>query len=636
MAEIPSNAHSDMDHKGPPDLITTKNSAARFVYGTVGGTSSVSRGDLVFVDDFDAFVPRDQVPDRTKCFVKSQKHMQLFQDTLKKFIQNMETRQVLRRLGVDLQDPARCDLEYVFDIAKIAVEKRDGTGNLRACKAFARSCLKNANRRDTALGAIMSMIPGDIYGSVLSGGVLTILALAMVQRLSDVHVKSELLHERADGVLVAIFVVLEEIVNDLTMDWKAKMVSKMKFGDEDRISNALSSLDESLSEFEAELNICTQHRFGRMHEAIIAQGENIQKILDMANAFAANLSEKTSDTAVQQFLEKQFLNALTISCASDSNFNTIDGGRNLQDGEGGDGPVNDTSDVLQKNKQIVDQWLESIGEFDPSSETHVKECIRAGLGQLRPDDREKSEWIMSSDESRNWMRLDKSNVLSIRAEEAPDGLFHPFSFTAALVSEILQKSTGYPVLSFFCGLRTNGAVDGMIGGPNAVLKSLNGQLLQFCLRERPGVDLSSLDQPKRKLMKKSKKKVEHGMRLFRGLLESLEDKDAVYVILDSWSRLLGSREEADSVIMGLCQTVKDLPHLVIKLLVLDALPLDPVHELAHSLLYVPEEIDGWKNDVQLSQLEQSNLDLVKELEETRRRESEDLAESDSEDSDDNR
>lgn len=43
--------------------------------------------------------------------------------------------------------------------------------------------------------------------------------LAMVQRLSDVHVKSELLHERADGVLVAIFVVLEEIVNDLTMDW---------------------------------------------------------------------------------------------------------------------------------------------------------------------------------------------------------------------------------------------------------------------------------------------------------------------------------------------------------------------------------------------------------------------------------
>lgn len=108
--------------------------------------------------------------------------MQLFQDTLKKFIQNMETRQAFRRLGVDLQDPSRCDLEYVFDVAKTAVEKRDGTGSQRACKEFARSCLRNANRRDTALGAIMSMIPGDIYGSVLSGGVMTILAVSHSKR----------------------------------------------------------------------------------------------------------------------------------------------------------------------------------------------------------------------------------------------------------------------------------------------------------------------------------------------------------------------------------------------------------------------------------------------------------------------
>lgn len=63
MVEIPSTAYGVTDHKGPPDLITTKNSAARFVYGTVGGTSSVTSGDLVFVDDFDAFVPRDQVPE---------------------------------------------------------------------------------------------------------------------------------------------------------------------------------------------------------------------------------------------------------------------------------------------------------------------------------------------------------------------------------------------------------------------------------------------------------------------------------------------------------------------------------------------------------------------------------------------
>lgn len=70
----------------------------------------------------------------------------------------------------------------------------------------------------------------------------------------------------------------------------AKMKSKMKFGAEDRISNALSSLDESLSEFEAELNICTQHRFGRMHEALIAQEKNIQKILDITNGKSSPLT----------------------------------------------------------------------------------------------------------------------------------------------------------------------------------------------------------------------------------------------------------------------------------------------------------------------------------------------------------
>ncbi|GKT47611.1 uncharacterized protein ColSpa_07792 [Colletotrichum spaethianum] len=95
---------------------------------------------------------------------------------MKRFVQNMGTRKAFKDLGVDLKDPARCDLNYVYKVATAAVEQRDGTGSLRACKDFARKCFKSANKRDTALGAIMSMIPGDVYGSVISGGVMTILA----------------------------------------------------------------------------------------------------------------------------------------------------------------------------------------------------------------------------------------------------------------------------------------------------------------------------------------------------------------------------------------------------------------------------------------------------------------------------
>ncbi|OHW89479.1 hypothetical protein CSPAE12_11934 [Colletotrichum incanum] len=646
--------------KVPSHLVATKNSAARFAYRATGENDTTgTANELVFVDELDAFVPRSEVPDLTNCFDESKKHLELFKATMERFVQNMATRKGFKNLGVDLKDPTRCDLSYVFKVATAAVEQRDGTGSLRACKDFARKCFKSANKRDTALGAIMSMIPGDVYGSVISGGVMTILAIAdehekkrqavesaladipkklnRVQRLSDLHIKSKRLHEKADGVLVAIFVVFEAIINDLTMDFTTKVKSKMKFGTKDQVTNALASLDDSLSEFQAELDVCTQLRMGRMHEGI-------RRIEDVARKIATDLDGGKPNAVTRDNLQEVLCNALHCFYASNPHFNPINGGVQYPDSltvqpaeasASEKGGSNDTISLSERNNKVVDAWMASIGDFDPSSENHVKECIHAGLGQLTLEDREKSEWIMSAPEVRNWLRLDMSNILEIRSEDAPQGLFHPLSFTAALLAETLQKSTDYPILSFFCGLRANDTFDVVSCGPMAVLKSLNGQLMKFYLENRPGVDMSLLDLQKRRLTKKSAERPKYALRLFHELLGLLEEKDVVFVILDSWSRLLGDRTQADKVIEKLSQTIKDLPDLVIKVLILDALPSDAVNELAHSSLYVPEEIDGWRNDIQLSHLEQSNLSMIQELRETQQKEREDLAESDLDGSDEN-
>ncbi|GKT47610.1 uncharacterized protein ColSpa_07791 [Colletotrichum spaethianum] len=388
----------------------------------------------------------------------------------------------------------------------------------------------------------------------------------------------------------------------------------MKFSTEDQVTNALASLDGSISEFQEELDVCSQRRMGRMHEGI-------QRIEDIAGKIATALDEGKSNEVTRDILQEVYSDSLTVQSGEES----------TKKSKGS----SDTASLSERNSKVVDAWKATIGDFIPGSDNHVKACIRAGVGQLTLEDREKSEWIMSSSQVRNWLRLDESKILNIRGENAPQGLFHPLSFTAALLTETLQKSTDYPVLSFFCGLRTNDTFDVVSCGPMAVLKSLNGQLMNFCLGKRPGVDISLLELQKKRLIKRSAEKSKYALQLFHGLLNLLEEKDVVFVILDSWSRLLGDRTQADDIIEMLSQTIKELPDLVIKVLVLDALPSDVVNNLAHSFLYVPEEIDGWRNDVQLSQLEQSNLRMVEELRETQQKKREDLAESDLESLDGN-
>ncbi|KAI8178932.1 hypothetical protein K4K48_011830 [Colletotrichum sp. SAR 10_66] len=305
----------------------------------------------------------------------------------------------------------------------------------------------------------------------------------------------------------------------MTMDRTAKFKSKLKFGSEDQMTGALSSLDDSISDFQMELDICAQFRMGRMHETMNANGAKLSIIEKVVKGLSQDLNEGNDKAVTKQTIEEHVCNALHRFYASNPHFNPVNGGQVR---------------IPEQNNKIVEEWYESLQDFDPSPEKHVTD--------------------------------------------------------------------------------------------------LNGQLLKHVLQKRPGVDLSLLQQENKRLMKKSTQKPKYAVKLFRGLLELLEDDDVVFIILDSWSRLLGDRMEADKVIEKLSQNTKDASHLTIKILVLDPLPSDSIHESAHSVLYVPDEIDGWKNDVSLSLLKASNERMVEDLKDVRNRKRE-LNESDSETSD---
>ncbi|KAI8287287.1 hypothetical protein K4K60_012632 [Colletotrichum sp. SAR11_57] len=285
----------------------------------------------------------------------------------------------------------------------------------------------------------------------------------------------------------------------------AKFKSKLKFGSEDQVTGALTSLDDSISDFQMELDICAQFRMGRMHETINSNGAKLSIIEKVVKGLSQDLNEGNVKAVTKETIEEHVCNALHRFYASNPHFNPVNGGRDLE------------VRIPEQNNKIVE------------------EC-------------------------------------------------------------------------------------------------LNGQLLKYFSQKRPGVDLSLLQQENKRLMKKSTQKPKYAVKLFRGLLELLEDDDVVFIILDSWSRLLGDRIEADKVIEKLSQTTKDFPHLAIKILVLDPLPSDSIHEPAHSVLYVAEEIDGWKNDVSLSLLKASNERMVEDLKDVRNRKRE-VDESESETSD---
>ena len=265
------------------------------------------------------------------------------------------------------------------------------------------------------------------------------------------------------------------------------------------------------------------------------------------------------------------------------------------------------SEARDTGEQPIQEWLRCMSDFEPSSDTHVTECLKR-FDVLDNKEKEKARWVMGSDELSDWLRSKRSCTLSVIAETPPEDLMNAVTGSSAAVALILRQTTG-PVLSFFCGLRTNDSLRERCSGSMGLLNSLNGQLLTFILDKQDNAGLAFLQE--QNFMRKSRKKPKYALRLFKCLLGSISEQDVVFILLDSFSRL--SSTNSDEIIADLAKIITEMSDHAIKLLVTDPLPNCPVKDMADFSLYVPDEITSLEDGLDVAYLEETQQDTIKKL-----------------------
>lgn len=100
-----------------------------------------------------------------------------FRQTLESFTHTLQSRGIFTRLGIEPCDPAKCDIHYVLKVAKAIRERKEGSRDTRSIKRFMERCSKRAAANKATISALLSMVPNDIYGSVISGGFSLILTV---------------------------------------------------------------------------------------------------------------------------------------------------------------------------------------------------------------------------------------------------------------------------------------------------------------------------------------------------------------------------------------------------------------------------------------------------------------------------
>lgn len=177
---------------------------------------------------------------------------------------------------------------------------------------------------------------------------------------------------------------------------------------------------------------------------------------------------------------------------------------------------------------------------------------------------------------------------------------NPLTLSMALVVQTLTADADFPVLSFFCGLRTNDAYDEQLSGPVGMLNCLNAQFLAHLRGRNPDIFVPCLEG--RRFRQQSQRHVTEALDLLDHLVKQLSPgDDAVIVVIDSACRLVGSSAKADKAIRGILSLAKKAP-VVFKVLITDMLTNRAIEGRTVTKLFLPDYIDGGRQGL--------NLDMV--------------------------
>ncbi|KAF2635659.1 hypothetical protein P280DRAFT_536075 [Massarina eburnea CBS 473.64] len=644
----------------PPEPVvlrrrTLTNSAAEFVE-TRSGTEVLHRlEDLPedlnalqdspeFVNELDGFTPKGQVFDHNKYYEESRKSRETFRRTLTAFAAEVKQINDDSKLKMDIKDPSEFTLEYSLGIVNEITESRDNAAKTRSCKNFIRGCYRKVEDHRSGVERFLNVIPSDIYGSVISRGFVVILAavdrhakqreeiqnflakipekIETIQRLSEIHHASIQLHSCADAVIVAIFTVLERIMDRIVKTWKRKLTKKYHKAtrnilskltqkpnegngvaitngpddDEDQeskltVTDALSELQDRVDRFQKGVDICREERLGRIETYVVKQGcEYTRTMRECLKRFETHFA--MNEARSRQMLRTEFQNAFYRLCTSNPNFNASTGEidhEQLKLAEKNKAAMLSRSHQ-ESNNQIASKWLKGLRGLTYNTEVDIKDCLKHKW-LLDSDEKDISQWILRSQNLREWLHEDESSIIEIDVQTPPTALNNPLSFTSALFASTIQSTDQFPVLAFFCFHRNKQyPIEEEKSGAVALVNSLNGQLLRFMATKRPSVDLSVLEG--QNFFSKAKKDLKCGLKLFSKLLSSLPDDDMVFIIIDSLSRLSGHTNE-EKVVKRLIRTMKEKEDVLIKVMVTNAFPGSYVKSVADMSLYVPDWVNGF-------------------------------------------
>ncbi|KXX73453.1 hypothetical protein MMYC01_210158, partial [Madurella mycetomatis] len=503
-----------------------------------------------FVPELDRFAPRGVVFDATKYYEESQRQMQNFNCILDKFVLVLKERNIEAELGIVLKSPADFTLDYVLYLVNKIDERKESTSRTRRCKAFVRNWCRKAHENKDIVEGLIAIIP-NTYGSAISGGFTLILAavekhvelrdqiqdwlvaipeqLERIQRLSEVHHGSYRLHSFADAVLVSIFNVLERILNKLTKTWQG-------------IEKAMLNVDTFLK--------------GLPGASEQSKDFLMMKCADMLYRFCASSPVIDPKTGEINRYELKLLIERQSTVPQQSSKET--------------------------NQAVASRWLAGLKGFNPDPSRDVKDYLEH-VEQLDADEKCVFGYILDSEELSRWMRCARSSVLGIDLQTPPARLYNSLSFSSALFVSALKSTNSFPVMSFFCRYRNNSFPgDAKNSGPVAMIKSLNGQLLDFMAKNRPSKDLRALED--RKFFAKAKCRLEHGLKMLHVLISLLPQGDTVFIILDALSYLSGSNLDADLAIRGLFDIIAYRNDIIIK--------CSPVYKHADLSLHIQDIVPG--------------------------------------------
>lgn len=105
--------------------------------------------------------------------------MVIFRRTLRNFVTVLKERKVDVQLGIVIKDPSEFTVEYILEIISRLGESSGSPSKIRSCKKFIKSCYRKVEDNRGVVEGILTMVPNDIYGSLISGGFTLILAVSL-------------------------------------------------------------------------------------------------------------------------------------------------------------------------------------------------------------------------------------------------------------------------------------------------------------------------------------------------------------------------------------------------------------------------------------------------------------------------